>query len=438
MRWGSRSQRMTSATDLVWAVLAFTLLAPRLAAPAETPAGYQAKGEFVPTEYRIVNEAEWPVGEDTVPLLTRDGRLIARVPPAFKQRLDVEGSARLRDGRVVNLHEKAEGEWRYVVAHEAPFGLGAPGYKLVPYRTAAVDPKRITLGSVLYVPALVGVRLPSGEVHDGFVFAHDVGPEGAGSRIGLFVGLEDNLDNALTRSGRLTGKPITVYDVDADTTARLTARFKGQYLRVSAVAAPAAVPAGYRLKGEFLPTAYRILSEAEWPAGEEAVPLLTRDGRLIARVPPAFKGRLDVEGSARLRDGRVVNLHEKVQGHWRYLVVRDAPFGLGAPGYKLIPYRTAAVDPKRIKLGSVLYVPALAGVRLPSGETHDGFVFAHDIGQGITGNRIDFFVGIEDDLDNALTRSGRVAERPIPVYQVDASTVARLRERFRGQFERRQ
>src|SRR6266498_104174 len=231
MRWGSRSQRMTSATDLVWVALAFTLLAPRLAAPAEGPAGYQAKGEFLPTVYRIVNEADWPVGEDSVPLLTRDGRLIARVPPAFKQRLDVEGSARLRDGRVVNLHEKAEGEWRYVVAHEAPFGLGAPGYKLVPYRTAAVDPKRIKLGSVLYVPALAGVRLPSGETHDGFVFAHDIGQGITGNRIDFFVGIEDDLDNALTRSGRVAERPIPVYQVDASTVARLRERFRGQFER---------------------------------------------------------------------------------------------------------------------------------------------------------------------------------------------------------------
>lgn len=201
------------------------------------------------------------------------------------------------------------------------------------------------------------------------------------------------------------------------------------------VAAPAQVPGGYRLLGEFTPTAYRILSEAEWPVGEETEPLLTRDGRLIARVTRAFKQQLDTEGSARLRDGRVVNFHEKVQGGWRYLVAHDAPFGLGAPGYRLIPYRTVAVDPKRIKLGSVLYVPALVGVRLPSGEAHDGFVFAHDIGQGITGNRIDLFVGFEDDLDNTLTG---LTATPLRVYQVDAGTVARLTERFKGQFERRQ
>jgi 3D (Asp-Asp-Asp) domain-containing protein len=200
-------------------------------------------------------------------------------------------------------------------------------------------------------------------------------------------------------------------------------------------AARAQVPAGYRLLGEFRPTIYRIVDEAEWPAAEATVPLLTRDGRLIARVAPAFKQRLDTEGSARLRDGRVVNLHEKVEGGWRYLAVEDAPFGLGAQGYKLIPYRTVAVDPKRIKLGSVLYVPALAGIRLPSGEVHDGFVFAHDIGQGITGNRIDIFVGSEEDLDNTLTRSGVLVVKPIRVYQVDAGAAGRLMERFKGRFD---
>jgi len=208
-------------------------------------------------------------------------------------------------------------------------------------------------------------------------------------------------------------------------------------LGVPAVAAPAEPPTGYRLLGEFAPSAYRILNEAQWPVGEETEPLLTRDGRLIARVAPAFKQRLDTEGSARLRDERVVNLHEKVEGRWRYVVAHDAPFGLAAPGYKLIPYRTVAVDGKRIKLGAVLYLPALVGVRLPSGEVHDGFVFAHDIGQGITGNRIDVFVGVEDDLDNTFTRAGRLAAKSIPIYQVDAPTATRLKERFRRQFARR-
>src|SRR5947207_15988982 len=81
-------------------------------------------GEFAPSAYRILNEAQWPVGEETEPLLTRDGRLIARVAPAFKQRLDTEGSARLRDERVVNFDEKVRGRWRYVVARSEERRVG--------------------------------------------------------------------------------------------------------------------------------------------------------------------------------------------------------------------------------------------------------------------------------------------------------------------------
>jgi 3D (Asp-Asp-Asp) domain-containing protein len=178
-------------------------------------------------------------------------------------------------------------------------------------------------------------------------------------------------------------------------------------------------PAGSTSLGPFVPTFYRILDEAapEWPKDAPSEPLLSRDGHLIARVSAVFKKRLDVEGSARLRDGRVVNLDEPVNGQPRYLAVHNARFGLGAPGYKLIPYRTIAVDPRRIKLGTVLYVPSLAGIALPSGEVHDGFCFAHDVGHGITGDRIDIFVphalvpGREPGADSRLSHRGRA--RPV-------------------------
>lgn len=197
------------------------------------------------------------------------------------------------------------------------------------------------------------------------------------------------------------------------------------------------VPADSALLGQFAPTFYRILDEAttESAPGQRTETLLTLKGRVIARVTPDFRRALDVEGSARLRDGRIVNIEERVGGQYRYLVVHNAPFGIGAPGYKLIPYRTLAVDPRRIKLGTVLYVPALAGIVLPSGEMHDGFCFAHDTGHGIIGSRIDIFVGFEGDRDNALTRSGRmVSYEPIRVYRVDGTTAKKVNERFAASF----
>ncbi len=126
------------------------------------------------------------------------------------------------------------------------------------------------------------------------------------------------------------------------------------------------VPPNSTSLGTFIPTFYRILNETTWPTGERTEELLTRDGQLMARVTPAFKRQLDIEGSARLRDGRIVNIEDRVGGRMRYLLVRGAPFGVGAPGYRLVPYRTVAVDPRRIKLGTVLYIPALAGISLLS------------------------------------------------------------------------
>ena len=195
----------------------------------------------------------------------------------------------------------------------------------------------------------------------------------------------------------------------------------------------------YRPLGGFAPTFYRILDERapEWKDESRTEDLLTVNNDLIERVTPSFKRQLDIEGSARLRDGRIVNFHNKIDGNWRYMVASNAPFGLGIDGYKLVPYRTLAVDPHVIRTGTVLYLPVLNGVRLPSGEIHDGFMFAHDEGQGITGKRVDVFVGYESDVDNTLTRSGRIEDmRSVDLYEVDAETANQLNQKYREQFVR--
>ncbi len=209
------------------------------------------------------------------------------------------------------------------------------------------------------------------------------------------------------------------------------------YRNEMAMASQIAKHKDYKLLGRFAPTFYRILDEnaPEWKDGEPSVPLLTMSGETIARVTAEFKRQLDIEGSAHIHDERVINLHQKTEGGWRYVVAVNAPFGLGVDDYKLVPYRTLAVDPKVIRVGSVLYMPALDGVHLPNGEIHDGFVFAHDEGQSIKSNRIDVFVGFESDVDNTLTRSGRIPDmEPTEIYRVDEATAEQLNRRFAVQF----
>ena len=196
----------------------------------------------------------------------------------------------------------------------------------------------------------------------------------------------------------------------------------------------AGVPNGYQLIGGFAPTFYRTLDESsgEWPDEERTEELRTQGGELIARVAPSFKESLAIEGSARLRDGRIVNFDEKVDGRWTYLVAEDTKYGLDARGRALIPFRTLAVDPTVVPLGTVVYVPALDGIRLPSGETHDGLCIAQDTGQGIEGRRVDIFVGFEHDENNTLTHSGRVEDvGPLPVYRVDDETARRFLARLK-------
>jgi len=72
-------------------------------------------------------------------------------------------------------------------------------------------------------------------------------------------------------------------------------------------------------------------------------------------------------------------------------------YGDGVNGYKLIPYRTIAVDTTLIPIGTVIYIPEAEGkeITLPDGtkSIHDGYFFAADIGGDIKKNHIDVFTG---------------------------------------------
>jgi len=119
----------------------------------------------------------------------------------------------------------------------------------------------------------------------------------------------------------------------------------------------------------------------------------------IAEVSKEFAQQIALQGTGKLRDGRVVNIFGACNcKRSPCFKVTQAQWGTSGSGKPLQPFRTVAVDPKVLKLGSLLYVPLLEGRLMPGrapwgGYVHDGCVVADDTGGHIAGNRIDLFVG---------------------------------------------
>ena len=72
-------------------------------------------------------------------------------------------------------------------------------------------------------------------------------------------------------------------------------------------------------------------------------------------------------------------------------------YGDGVQNFKLVPYRTIAVDSKYIPYGTVIYIPSARGTRiiLDNGQSveHDGYFFAADTGGALKSDHIDVFLG---------------------------------------------
>lgn len=87
-----------------------------------------------------------------------------------------------------------------------------------------------------------------------------------------------------------------------------------------------------------------------------------------------------------------------VESWGRTLWTKSEGFGDGVKNYRLVPFRTIAVDQTEIPYGTVVYIPEVKGkiILLPDGQEviHDGYFFAGDTGGAIKKNHIDIFTGI--------------------------------------------
>ncbi len=152
-------------------------------------------------------------------------------------------------------------------------------------------------------------------------------------------------------------------------------------------------------------TYYYLEDEALDKNEPRTTPILDMKGKLIAKTSAVWKKKVNIEGSGKLKDGRVINYAGKVDGSIRYSVV-SAPFGMGVGNCELIPLRTIAVDKNVVPYGSVVEILETKGVKDSEGKEHSGLWVAQDTGGAIKKDRVDLFLGT--DIKGVFYRNAKL------------------------------
>ncbi len=188
--------------------------------------------------------------------------------------------------------------------------------------------------------------------------------------------------------------------------------------------------------GSFKLTYYWVAKEAKNSKPTQRI--VDKSCKTVARVSKTFRKHLVLEGSGKLKDGRMVTRAGgcKCDGPCYWVAGEEHKWGSGVKNRPLKPFRSVAVDPKQVRIGTSLYVAELDGLTMPGagaegGFVHDGCVVADDRGGGVRGKQIDFFAAHRGHYKNFFKRHKmkRVSvykggERCSPESRQDPSNVA--------------
>lgn len=165
-------------------------------------------------------------------------------------------------------------------------------------------------------------------------------------------------------------------------------------IALATLLSPAAARAQVTLPGAFQLTRYWIAHETVQADDRRAARLLDPQGHTLTWCTSRFADALTMEGTGRSWDGRLFNWSSRREGHACFVEVDPTlyPFGIGVTGFALVPYRSLAVDPRFVPIGSTVELPELIGMPLPDGSTHDGCFVAVDRGGAINGHHLDLFL----------------------------------------------
>lgn len=142
--------------------------------------------------------------------------------------------------------------------------------------------------------------------------------------------------------------------------------------------------------------------------------LLDEKGHPLAQVCKDFYKKCILEATCMITQNDksiILNYTQTVNEIPRFKAVDTdrCPYGLGVSQICLDPFYTVAADLKYHKIGDVLFVDKLKGLKLPNNEIHSGYVIVRDSGGAIKGpDRFDFFTGTFHFTDprNTVSKEG--------------------------------
>jgi len=161
------------------------------------------------------------------------------------------------------------------------------------------------------------------------------------------------------------------------------------------------------------------------------VPLLGPKGEVLAQVCQSSLSSCSLQGACALIQNnttRSFNINGRVLGRDRFFETTNTQckFGFGVKKSCLDPFYTLAADLTIYQPGDVIYIPRVAGLRLPNGSKHNGYFIIRDTGRAIKGHgRFDFFSGYYGwkNSENPFIKLGLGSKSTqLPFYKISGPT----------------
>jgi 3D domain-containing protein len=183
-----------------------------------------------------------------------------------------------------------------------------------------------------------------------------------------------------------------------------------------------------------------IYKEKDICTSSELRDLVDENGKILISLCKKNYDNCLLQGSCYIVEGertRNFNFTKKKDGLSRFAEKKEArcPYGYGVLALCLDPFYSVAADLNVHRVGDVIFVPKLVGLRLPDGMAHTGYLVVRDQGGAIIGeDRFDFFTGFFGPFDkgNVFARLGLGDKNHRFGYQKVSDDIAKTVREYRN------